>query len=160
MEENTRAGKVFHELFEVSVILKGMYGCIEVALGFIIVFVNRRFVSNFLVYLFQGVDEEPRGLAGHVYNFSHHISASTELFTGIYFLVYGVIKLVLVYGLLKEELWAFPAALFFMTAFMGYEIFRVSHTHSLILAGIIVIDIATIYLVWREWRVREDLPTV
>ena len=150
--------KLLHQLFEISVILKGVYGLTEIVLGTIILFFNRHIVTHFLLYFVQGeLNENPRNwIANHLLQLSSHITTSSELFMASYFLVYGVIKLVLVYGLLKEEEWSFPTAIGFMTLFGVYEIYRFTHTHSVVLLFLIVLDFITIYLVWHEWKTRIE----
>ncbi len=157
MPGNKQISRLLHELFEISVVLKGVYGFAEIVLGSIILFFNRHFVVNFLLYFVQGeLNEDPTDwIANQILHFSNYITPSSELFIGVYFLTYGVIKLILVYGLLKEKMWSFPTAIVFMTLFGLYEIYRVFHTHSLILTILIVIDAATIFLVWHEYGVRR-----
>jgi uncharacterized membrane protein len=39
-----------------------------------------------------------------------------------------------------------------ITAFIVYELFRFTHTHSLVLLGVIIIDILVIWLIRREHK--------
>ena len=102
------------------------------------------------------LNEDPRDwLSNQILHLGNHITASSELFMGLYFLVNGIVKVVLVYGLLKEEEWSFPSALTILSAFSVYEVYRFSHTHSLILAFLLVIDVVTIFLIADEWKERR-----
>src|SRR6185295_2336831 len=135
MPDTTRIKKLLHQLFEISVILKGVYGVTEILLGWVILFYNRHLITHFLLYFVQGeLNENPRNwIANQVLHLSNHITASSELFMGVYFLTYGVVKLILVAGLLTGKSWSYPSALFFMVAIGIYEIYRIFHTHSVIL---------------------------
>lgn len=157
MTESRETRHVLHELFEISVLLKGAYGIVEIILGTVILFFNRHFVTRFLLYFVQGeLNENPRNwIANQVLHLSNGITPSSELFMGMYFLSYGVIKIILVTGLLMNRAWAYPSSIVFMTGFMFYEVYRVFHTHSPVLMFLIVFDIIVIALVWHEYRVRR-----
>jgi uncharacterized membrane protein len=49
--------------------------------------------------------------------------------------------------------WASPVALAFLAVFVAYGGFRLALGWSRLLAGVILLDAATISLVAREWRV-------
>jgi uncharacterized membrane protein len=157
MSETRGTKKILHELFEVSVILKGIYGVAEIILGTTILFFSRHFVTRFLLYFVQGeLNDNPRnGIANQILHLSNQITPSSEIFMGIYFLFYGILKIVLVTGLLLNREWAYPSTIIFMTAFMGYEIYRVNHTHSVVLMFLIALDAAVIALVWHEYGTRR-----
>ena len=148
--------KLLHQLFEISVVLKGVYGALEIALGTIILFFNRHLVTHFLLYFVQGeIDENPHDwIVNQILHLSNQITPSSELFMGIYFLFYGVVKITLVTGLLLNRAWAYPSTILFTLAFMGYEVYRVTHTHSPILMFLIAFDAAVVALVWHEYGVR------
>ncbi len=133
--------------------MKGFYGLLEIALGSIILFFNRHIVVNFLLYFVQGeLNEDPRDwIANQLLHFSNHLTPSSEFFMGAYFLVNGIVKIILVYGLLRSKLWSYPAAMAFIGLFGIYEVYRYLHTHSLILSLLILFDIAVIFLVWHEY---------
>lgn len=156
MPESRETKHLLHELFEISVVLKGVYGALEITLGTIILFFNRHFVTHFLLYFVQGeINENPRDwIVNQILHLSNQITPSSELFMGIYFLFYGVAKIILVAGLLRNREWAYPSTILFTLAFMGYEVYRVNHTHSPILMFLIAFDAVVIGLVWHEYWVR------
>ncbi len=108
-------------------------------------------------YIVAGeLSENPRDwIVNQVLHLSNQITPSSELFMGIYFLFYGVVKIILVTGLLLNREWAYPSTILFMIAFMGYEIYRVNHTHSPVLMFLIALDAIVIALVWHEYGVRR-----
>ena len=151
--ETKKKNSVFHELFEIAILLKGAFGVIELFLGAFILLVNRAAVSDFLLYLVHGeLVEDPDGLfANYIANFSQGLSASTESFIGGYFLAYGFIKIFLVAGLLRGKIWAYRAAIALLSLFIVYMLYRFSYTHSVFLALLIATDIAIVVLIWREY---------
>jgi uncharacterized membrane protein len=73
-------------------------------------------------------------------------------FVSIYFIFWGAMDVFLTYCLLKRVVWAFPLSIALLGAFVLYEMVRVTHTHSLILAWIICVDIFIMYLVYVEYK--------
>ena len=90
-------------------------------------------------------------LAGHVVQWFHQLSISTQHFAGIYLLGHGLIKIGLVIGLLRGSRWSYPTALVFLTAFIFYQIYRLARTPSLGLYVLTTIDLIVVILIVREW---------
>ena len=73
-------------------------------------------------------------------------------FYAVYLLIHGLVKLVLVAGLLRGLRWAYPASLVVMAMFVAYQLHRFSATHRVGLLVLSVFDLLVIALIWREWR--------
>ena len=69
-----------------------------------------------------------------------------------YLLSHGVIKAVLIVGLLREKLWYYPVAIIVFVSFILYQLYRFNHTHSIWLLLITLLDIVVIWLTWHEYR--------
>jgi uncharacterized membrane protein len=70
------------------------------------------------------------------------------------------VKSVLVVGLLREKLWAFPASIAVFGAFILYQLYRYSYTHDLGLIALSIFDLFVIGLAVHEYRLlRKHLPT-
>ena len=61
----------------------------------------------------------------------------------------------LVAGLLRGKLWVYPAALWFLAAFAGYQSYRFALDHSLALLALTIVDLVVMWLIWREYRYRK-----
>jgi len=46
----------------------------------------------------------------------------------------------------------------FIAIFVGYQLYRFSHTHSLVLLGFMCFDLLILYLIWIEYRRRRRSP--
>ena len=69
-------------------------------------------------------------------------------------------KAVVVAGLLREKLWAYPASIAVFGAFIAYQLYRYSYTHEVALIALTVFDLFVIALAWHEYRLlRSHLPT-
>lgn len=70
----------------------------------------------------------------------------------IFLISHGVIKLVLVYALLKEILWAYPYALGVLVLFLVAQIYALIVSPGVGMAILVLLDIFIIWLVWGEWQ--------
>ena len=92
--------------------------------------------------------------------FGQNFSVAQHDFFAFYLLSHGVVKLILVYGLLKEKLWAYPASFVVFGAFIVYQLYRYSFTHEVSLIGLSIFDLFVIALAVHEYRLlRHHLPT-
>ena len=71
-------------------------------------------------------------------------------FVAIYFLFWGILDITLSILLLKHKMWAFPLTIVLISGFVVYEVYRFTHTHSIVLLGVIVIDAIIALLIYRE----------
>ena len=63
-------------------------------------------------------------------------------------------------ALLREKLWAYPAAIALFGAFIAYQLYRYSYTHDMALIALSVFDLFVIALAIHEYRLlRRHLPT-
>ena len=87
-------------------------------------------------------------------------SVAEHNFYAVYLLSHGLIKAVLVIGLLREKLWAYPASFAVFGAFIAYQLYRYSFTHDIGLILLSIFDLFVIYLAVHEYRLlRKHLPT-
>ena len=79
-------------------------------------------------------------------------SVGTQLFVSFYLLANGLTKAVLIAGLLRGKLGYYPAAIAVFAAFVGYQLYRYSLTHSAWLILLTLLDLVVIWLTWREYN--------
>jgi uncharacterized membrane protein len=143
-----------HRLFQVGIVLKGLDGVLEVAGGVLLVVLGPAGVSRVIAFLTQHeLSEDPRdAVAGWVVDHFGHIGAGTVHFAAVYLLVHGVVKVVLVAGLIRERLGIFPWALGFLGTFILYQGYRLLILPSAGLAFLTALDLVIMALVWREYE--------
>ncbi|MCT7378092.1 DUF2127 domain-containing protein [Chelativorans salis] len=146
-----------HRIFQISVILKGFHAVIECASGIALYIVSGETIKRWVQFLTQEeLLEDPRDfIATHLLDAAQHLSVGTQSFYAFYLLSHGLVKAVLVAGLLRERLWAYPASLVALAGFVAYQLYRYSYTHGFGLIVLTLFDIVVIVLVWHEWRVLE-----
>ena len=144
-----------HQLFEVGVWLKGAHALIECAGGILLYLVTTQTIASWVNMLTQEeLIEDPNDfIASHLARMAAGFSIASKEFYAFYLLSHGLIKLLLVIGLLRGKLWSYPASLLALGAFMAYQMYRYSYTHSPGLLVLTVFDVAVMWLIWHEWRV-------
>lgn len=146
--------KTIHALFKVTLICKAVDGAFELIGGAMLFFVTRGQINWLLLGLTQHeLSEDPHDLiANFLLNSVHHLSADTKVFAALFLLWHGVVKLGLVVGLLRRHLWAYPTAIVAFGIFLAYQIYRYSHTGSVWLLALSVLDVLLICLTAMEYR--------
>ena len=74
------------------------------------------------------------------------------LFGALYLLAHGLVKVILVAALLKNQLWAYPWTILFLGVFILYQVYRLSFQPSVGLAALTVFDAVIAWLTYREYR--------
>jgi uncharacterized membrane protein len=137
-----------HQIFVVSVLAKGAHALIEIAGGALLYAFSADAIARWL-------DEIDR----HDW-VAHHFPASDQHFYAFYLLSHGLVKAVLVAGLLREKLWAYPASFAVFGTFIAYQLYRYGHTHEIALIALSIFDLFVIALAVHEYRLlRKHLPT-
>lgn len=149
-----------HQIFQVSVLLKGAHALVECVGGIFLYFVTTAEVATWVNRLTQEeLVEDPKDfIANQLMAMAQHLSVGTKSFYAFYLLTHGLVKILLVAGLLTNRLWAYPASLVTLGLFIVYQAYRYSYTHSFGLIVLSIFDIFVILLIWHEWRIlREHL---
>ena len=143
-----------HVAFRIGVILKGLNGLLELISGILLLVLPPSAIQRFVVGLTHNeLSRDPNDfIATHLRAAAEHLSVGGKTFAAIYLLSHGVIKGVLVYALLRDELWAFPSAIAVFTGFGVYQMYRYVVQPSGWLIALTVLDVIVILLTWAEWR--------
>lgn len=154
------AKTLFHRAYQVGIVLKGLDGMFEIAGGTALLLTSQPVIRHLAALLTrEELAEDPRDfIATHAVHLAQNLSLGTQHFAGLYLLAHGLIKVGLVAGLLRGLHGSYPIALLFLTAFIAYQIYRLSHALSLSLGLLTVIDIAIVVLIWHEWRRVKSAP--
>lgn len=147
-----------HQVFRISVILKGLHALTEIAGGLLFYFVSTQEILELVNRITRTeLTRDPRDfVATHLLSAAQGLTGSTEAFYAWYLVSHGLIKVVLVAGLLKEKLIAYPVSLVAIAGFIAYQLYRYSYTHSVFLLILTVFDLLVIVLIWHEWRLRRQ----
>jgi uncharacterized membrane protein len=158
--ETPRQIKETRLFFLVGVYVKGLLSLFEIIGGSLIYFVPISFVTNIVIYYAQGeLLEEPGDfIATHSLQIAQSFTISDPGFIALYLVSRGIIKLLLVVALIKNQLWAYPSSLVVLGLFVLYQVYQIVITHSLLIIGLTLFDLVVMYFIWREYLiVRQHL---
>lgn len=146
--------KNIHLAFDVSLWLKGAFALGEIVAGAATHFVSKAFLLALVVQATKGeFAEDPHDVvANFLLHTAQNLSVGSQEFAAIYLVAHGAIKLWLIIGLLREKLWYYPVAMGVFGLFIVYQFYRYSHTHSVWLLFLSVLDAVVIALTWHEYR--------
>ena len=151
----TKAPTLLDRFYFVAVIVKGIDGLGELIAGLLL-----WFAPQVVHFALAGVVNEAheRHTAVHAFVADNVARLDAQLAQGgtafliAFLIVHGVIKIVLVYCLIKRFHRAYPWALGVLIVFLGYQIYAFITTPTISMAIFTLLDAVIIYLVWREYR--------
>lgn len=145
---------LIHDIFEVGVLLKGLNGLLEIIGGLMLFFIRPTTVNTFVRMITQDeLSEDPKDLiANFLTTTAHTLSIRGDYFGGIFLFSHGLIKIGLIIALLKKKIWAYPLAIAVFGAFVAYQLYRYSISHSPWMIALSVLDAFVIVLTSLEYR--------
>jgi uncharacterized membrane protein len=151
--------KKIREVFRVTILLKGVHALFEITTGLFLLFVSQTAIFHFIGLLTQDeLTEDPSALiANYLVKAAHHFTTGSQTFAAWYLLSHGLVKAVLVAGILKEKIWMYPVANVIFAFFGIYQIVRFTQTHSVWLLILTALDAVVIILTWHEYKFKKKL---
>src|SRR5215469_7180805 len=122
--------------FQTGIALKGLDGALEAAAG-VLLAVDPELLSRFGLRLWATEIVRPGRLSAYLAHASERLTYISPKFAAMYLLLH-----VLVIALWMNKLWAYPLAILVFAAFVVYQSFRFTHTHSLGLVLLTIFDVA------------------
>ncbi len=154
MRRDFLQNKIIHNLFEITVFMKGVNGFLEILIGSFF-FLKKETI--------QAIIFSPRYAFIHYIPISHvmrrldTLSLSTQYFIGFYFLFYGIVNIFLVVSLLKGRLWAYPTSIVFHTLFIVYQTYRSILHSSIFLLSVSIFDAFLVMITWLEYKRLKNI---
>ena len=148
---------LFHDFFEGGIILKLIIAIGEAILGILFYFVSTPTLNNIFFFLIgqEGV-EQPRNLLwGYIVHGYQGLVGPNQPFWAFLFLSHGLVKIVLAWALLKNKLWAYPAAAAVFSFFAIYQIYILLSQPTVFLTLFTLFDIVVIALILHEYRHKK-----
>jgi uncharacterized membrane protein len=150
-----------HQLFEISVLLKGAHAALECAGGIALAVTANGWIRRVVAQATQTelLEDKQDFVANHLLQWAQGFSVQSQHFYAWYLLSHGVVKLALVVGLLMRKLWVYPTAIVVLGLFILYQLYRFSHTHGVGLLLLTGLDVIVVALTWHEYGLmRRHLP--
>ncbi len=160
--EDTTNQRVLHDLFLASVWTKGAVGLLQVVGGALLGLVSRAQLTRLAVLVTRPELSEDPGdaISTFLRHSAEQFGSGTQAFASWYLVAHGLIKIVLVVALLRRKMWSYPASIWILGGFIGYQCWRYAQTHSPWLVALTALDILVVALVWREWKLRKTIGFV
>jgi uncharacterized membrane protein len=150
-----REQPAFQRVYKIGIAIKGFDGLVELVAG-LALWLSPSLVHNFLNLIIGETSEH----SGRIYQFiaenvgrvDNDFAKTSLVFLIIFLISHGLIKLALVYALLKEILKAYPYALVVLTGFLIYQLYVFIIHPTLGMALFTILDAVIIWLVWGEYQ--------
>lgn len=151
-------GNLRHNLFIVSILLKGVFAVLEVLAGLVLLIASPGQFTQFIHFMFHNrlVADPNDPFATYVLHQLQDFDMTRHSFVNIYLMLHGLVKVGIVAGLYSERLMAFPIGLTVLGIFITYEFERFVATHSLVLLALSLLDAFIMVLAWREYQALKN----
>jgi len=141
--------------FRISLYIKGLDGVLEILGGILLLLINPAEINRFARWLTQSeLSEDPHDfLANHILKTAHSLTGRALIFGALYLLVQGIVKVILVWQVFNDRIWAYLALIAVVGIFAVYQIYRLTFVKfgsGLLL--LTIFDLLVIYLTQREYR--------
>ncbi len=155
-----RINRLLHEVFEASLVLKGLFALTETLSGLGLYFIGNDRIKAFVDWLARNELVEDPGdfLARHLIGIAQGLSIDTQSFFAFYLTSHGVVKLLMVAALAMRVTWAYPASIVILLGFIAYQVHRYMVSPSIALVLLTLFDIVVIWLIWREYKAMVAKP--
>ncbi len=155
--EILRGNTLLDRCFQASITLKGLDGLVEIVTAFLFLTVTPARVNSLInFFTFHSLARNPNAfVASHLLHASQNIVTHAHYFVFIYLLSHGVAKVVLVVALWCNRMWAYPALIVLLVAFIVYQLYRMTFAPSVFLAGLTIFDAIVVWLTWAEYRKQK-----
>ncbi len=155
-----RAGDRLDQAFLAGIVLKGLDGLLEVVGGLVLLVVSPALINQLAQAVTQHeLSEDPHDfIATHLLHAAGTLSGSSVRFGAIYLLSHGLVKIVLVAALLRNQVWAYPWMIAFLLLFAAYQVYRIALRFSIGLFLLTLFDLAVAWLTYREYLRHRARP--
>lgn len=141
--------------YRLGLVIKGIDGLFELIAG-LVLWLAPGLLTALLAPIAR-VDSDAevvrRFLAHWAGLLTEHLESGVSPVVIFFLLSHGIVKLALVYCLLRNYLWAYVPALVILSLFAVYQLVLLVQRPSVGLAALLALDLVIVWLVWREWRV-------
>ncbi len=149
--------RAFHDSFLIGIWFKFVVGALQAIAGLAVLLVSQASLAAMVTrWTNPELAEEPNN---HIANWALHgvadLGTGSRTFVAIYLLSHGIIKLGLIWAMLRGKMWAYPWSMLAISGFIAYQLYRYASTHSVALLVLSVFDAIVVYLIWHEYRTRK-----
>ncbi|MES2622792.1 MAG: DUF2127 domain-containing protein [Patescibacteria group bacterium] len=147
MEFTEREKKNIGRGFYFSILLKGIISLGEIVVGILALCIPITYVIDLLLRLPSNI------ITVHAVSIMEDLVSVGGIFIAVYLLSRGLVKILLIIGMLKNQLWAYPTSLTVLALFVLYQMYQIFMTHSLAIVALTIFDLIVMWFIWKEYEV-------
>lgn len=157
-EEYFHPKTTLDKFFEVGILLKALDGLIETVGGLLLLIIRPEHIVHWAKTLTNSeLKEDPHDfIASHIVHWANGYTHKVAIFAAVYLLAHGLIKVILVFEVLRNHLWAYVALIVVTFGFVVYQIYELVNKFSFGFTFLTIFDLAIIYLTSREYQKRRQ----
>jgi len=134
-----------HRAFVTTVFINGIIAVLDILAGFF--FASQSIIDPYLTTVVQR-----GGFIGTIASVIQSMSGRVQAIGAFYFFSHGAVKILLVWGLWKSKLWAYPVSIVFLAGFSLYQLYEILVHFSFIVTAFLLFNTIVIILVIQEYR--------
>ncbi len=156
-QKNNGAEEEIHGIFDATLLLKGAGAFAELIGGMLLYFISSENISRMANFFLGGeLVEDPHDLlANYLLHVAQTFGGGSKLFAALYLVGHGIVNGLVVLGLWKEKIWAYPISFAVIGAFVVYQIYSLMFGYSLWLVVLTVLDLIVLLLAWHEYKILK-----
>jgi len=160
-QKNSRTEREIHGVFDVTLLLKGIHASIELVGGLLLYIISAESITRIGNFFLGGelIEDPHDGIANYLLNIALTFGGTSKAFAALYLASHGIVNGLVVVGLWKEKIWAYPVSFAVIGAFIVYQIYLLIFGYSLWLVILTVLDLAVLFLAWHEYRILKNRKT-
>jgi len=160
MMTTPREQRAIHDVFLVSVWIKGLIGLAQAVSGIGLLLVSQHALVAWVVSTTTPeLAEDPRDpVATFIRHSALQWGSGTQHFAAAYLILHGAIKILLVAALLRRKMWSYPVSMWVLATFVLYQVYRYTLTQSVWLILLTALDVTVVALIWHEYRRKATGP--
>lgn len=153
MARSRRFNHLLDRTFRISLVLKGLDGILELVGGVLFLVVTPAQLGSLIRVLTQHeLSEDPHDLvATALVHLAGGLTVSATFFGAAYLLLHGLVKVVLVWAVLRDRLWAYPWMIGFLLVFIAYQGYQLVIGPAWGLALLTAFDVLIVWLTVYEY---------
>ncbi|NDK10159.1 DUF2127 domain-containing protein [Candidatus Gracilibacteria bacterium] len=134
--------------------LKGLFSAVQIGTGVLALFIGFEKIQSFLIFIAgrELSEDSTDFIALHMLDFANNISLSVGTFIALYIIVEGATKLLLIWGVYKENKIIIPIAFIIFGLVILYQVYLLITGHSLYIIGFILLDSLLLWVIWKEYK--------
>lgn len=146
------ASNSLEKIFRLSLLAKGLHGLLELIAGAVLLCTPSVSIQAWVNRLTaHELSEDPTDLVAHALLSLGKQLGAVRLLAALFLLAHGVIKLLLVTFLLKDNVKAYPWAIGILSLFTAYQAYLAAQHTTAIMLGITLLDLLIVALAIREY---------